>query len=149
MKLDLLNQYCNTHKTRINNTKTKFFVLNGNDEDRRLFVLEHFTVARCDSYVYLGSIFTSDGNPSSAIKAHAAAKMCQAVKFIEFVRQNNDAPFSVKLKVFHACVISSILYACETWLQGDLRPVAKLYNMCVKSMLHGGPRGGNRQILSY
>ena len=71
----------------------------------------------------------------SAIKAHAAAKMCQAVKFVEFARQNKDAPFSVKLKVFHACVMSSVLYACETWLQGDLRPVAKLYNMCVKSML--------------
>ena len=135
VKLELLNQYCNTHKTRVNNKKTKFFVINGNENDHRPFVLEHFTVGWCDSYVYLGSTFTSDGNPSSAIKAHAAAKMSQAVKFVEFVRQNSDAPIYVKLKVFHACVTSSVLYACETWLQGDVRPVAKLYNMCVKAML--------------
>ena len=134
-KLVLLQQYCRSHKTKVNNTKTKFFVVNGTPEDREPFELDLFTVSWCDSYVYLGSVFTSDGAPSSAIRQHAVAKEQQAIKFVTFVRQNNDVPFFVKLRVFNACVMSSILYGCETWLQGDLRPITRLYNMCIKAML--------------
>ena len=134
-KLDLLHQYCHSHKTKVNSKKTKFFVINDVIEDRESFVFELFTVAWCDRYIYLGSPFTSDGKPSSAIKEHASSKTSQALKFVSFVQQNNDVPFYVKLRVFHACIMSSLLYGCETWLQGDLRPVTKLYNTCIKALL--------------
>ena len=134
-KLELLNQYCHTHQTKVNNSKTKFFVVNGSAEDRQPFIMELFTVGWCDSYVYLGSIFTSDGNTSSAIKEHAVAKASQTFKFVQFIRKNQDIPFCVKLRVFHACILSSLLYGCESWLTGDTRPVARLYNTCIKTLL--------------
>ena len=85
--------------------------------------------------MYLGSPFTSDGCVSSAIKEHAKLKMCHALKFVSFVNKNNDIPFVVKRRVFQAALMSSLLYGCESWLSGDLKPIVKLYNWCLKQLL--------------
>ena len=61
--------------------------------------------------------------------------MCQALKFVSFCQKNNDIPFYVKKKVFHAAVMSTILYGCESWLNGNIRPMENIYNMCVKHLL--------------
>ena len=84
-KLHLLDQYCRSHKTKINSKKTKFFVINDEPADRQPFVFEAFRVAWCDNYVYLGSVFTSDGKPSSAIKERALSRASQALKFVTFI----------------------------------------------------------------
>ena len=80
-------------------------------------------------------MFTADGRASNAVAADASARTCQAIKFISFVEKNNDAPFIVKRKIFMACVTSSLLYGCETWLNADIRPIKRLYNMCLKALL--------------
>ena len=85
--------------------------------------------------MYLGSSFTSYGLVSSAIKLHANTKMCQALKYVSFSKKNNDIPFFIKKKVFDAALMSSLLYGCETWLEGDVQPVNKLYMMCLKHLL--------------
>lgn len=56
-------------------------------------------------------------------------------KFISFVKKNNDVPFLVKKRVFDACLMSSLLYGCESWLNADLGPINKLYNWALKSLL--------------
>ena len=61
--------------------------------------------------------------------------MAQVMKFISFLKKNNDIPFQVKRRVFDACLTSSILYGCESWLNADLRPVRKLYNWSLKNLL--------------
>ena len=55
----------------------------------------------------LGSLFTSDGCVSSAIKEHAMTKMCLLLKFDSIVNKN-DIPFVVKRRVFEAALISSL-----------------------------------------
>ena len=85
--------------------------------------------------MYLGSPFTDDGSPSTAIKIHANTKMCHALKFISFINKNNDVPFMIKKKIFDAALMSAVLYGCESWLNGDLNPVDKLYKWCIKQML--------------
>ena len=92
-------------------------------------------VEHCDTYVYLGSPFTSDGSVSSAIKAHARLKMPHVLKFVSFIGKNNNVPFAVKRRVFDAALMSSILYGCESWIGGDLKPMMKLYNWCLKVLL--------------
>ena len=87
------------------------------------------------TYVYLGSPFSSDGLTSSYIKIHSNLRICQALKFVSFCLKNNDVPFYVKRKVFHAAVMSSILYGCESWQDGNIKPMEKLYNMCIKHLL--------------
>ena len=60
-KLNLLNLFCNSHGMKVNSTKTKFFVINGSEEDKRVMVVEGIAVHPCEQYVYLGCIFTGDG----------------------------------------------------------------------------------------
>ena len=83
----------------------------------------------------MGSPFTKDGSMSFAVKAHALMKMSHVLKFVAFIRKNNDIPFIVKKRVFDAALTSSLLYGCESWFTADLKPVNKLYNWCLKEML--------------
>ncbi len=62
------------------------------------------------------------------IMTHADNKICHILKFISFVKKNNDVPFYVKRRAFDAALMSSVLYGSELWLGGDLKPMNKLYN---------------------
>ena len=119
----------------INNGRTKFFALKCTLKERAPFIIEQMTIEWCDRYTYLGSIFVSDGSLSSALSAHAEAKMCHILKFVSFLNKNRAIPFPVKLKVFNAALMSSVLYGCEAWFNADLKPVEKLYNWAVKQLL--------------
>ena len=119
----------------VNEEKTKFFVINGTQNDLMPLQVDGLTVTSCTSYVYLGSPFTCDGSVSSAIKMHARIKMGHVIKYVSFVKKNNDVPFIVKRRVFEAALMSALLYGCESWLGADLRPVIKLYNWAIKQLL--------------
>ena len=72
---------------------------------------------------------------SSAIKVHAKTKLTHVVKFVSFVKKNNDVPYVVKRRVIAAALMSALLYGCESWLGADLKPVTKLYNWAIKQLL--------------
>ena len=110
-------------------------VFNGIEGDKQPIMVNNVAVVLCEQYVYLGSVITADGSSSTAIKAHAQRVMCQVLKFVTFVEKNNDVPFWIKKKVFTCALMSSILYGCESWLNGDVKPVSKLYMWCVKKLL--------------
>ena len=134
-KLGLLREFCVSHGMKVNVSKTKFMVIKGTAEDERDLIVQDMCVKSCKYYVYLGSPFSSDGLISSSIKINANLRMCQALKFVSFCLKNNDVPFYVKKKVFHAAVMSSILYGCESWLNGNIKPMENIYNMCIKHLL--------------
>ena len=134
-KLGLLKEFCNTHGMIVNDSKTKFIVINGKEEDKRDLIVNNMCVKICSYYVYLGAIFCDSGKTSSSIKINANIRMCQALKFVSFCKKNNDIPFIVKKRVFHAALMSSILYGCESWLDGNIKPMENLYNMCMKHLL--------------
>ena len=75
----------------------------------------------CKSYIYLGSVFCSDGSTVSSLKAHVDAKKKQLNKLLIFLRVNKDMPFAVKRKVVEAAYSASILYGSEAWLNVGLR----------------------------
>jgi hypothetical protein len=77
-------------------------------------------IESCESYVYLGCIFTSDGNIKTAVKKHVEDKKKQLLKLVMFYAKNPDMPFSVKLKVMNACFLSSVLYSCESWIHVNI-----------------------------
>ena len=134
-KLKLLLDFCNRYGMRVNLTKTKFFVVSGTERDKESLIVDGLIVDHCDQYVYLGSPFTADGSVHSAVRAHAIMKMPHFNKFISFVTKNNDVHFVVKKRVFDAAFMSSFLYACESWLNADLKPVVKMYNWALKQIL--------------
>lgn len=120
---------------KVNQEKAKFFVINGTNGDTDPMSVDDLTVNPCNSYIYLGSPFTSDGSVTSAVKEHARNKLCQVIKYVNFVKKNNDVPFVVKKRVLDAALMSSLLYGCESWLGADLKPIIKLYNWLIKQML--------------
>ena len=95
-KLTLLDQFCLNNGMLVNNFKTKFFTIHASGRDRESFRVGEMVVKWCDRYVYLGSVFTSDGTLSCAITAHAQAKMCHILKFVSFLNKNKDIPFMLR-----------------------------------------------------
>ena len=134
-KVKLLMDFCDKYGMVVNEKKTKLMVVNGSATDKEPIIIKNLSIKHCDLYIYLGSPFTSDGVTSSAIKAHAQEKIAHFYKFILFLGKNSDLPFIIKKRVFDACLLSALLYGCESWLDGDLRPMCKLYNWALKQML--------------
>ena len=85
-KVSLLQRFCQIYEMKINQSKTKFFVINGTAEESRPLQVNELTIDSCVKYVYLGSPFTSDGSTSTSIKEHANMKMCHVLKFVSFLK---------------------------------------------------------------
>ena len=134
-KVKLLTEFCDKYGMVVNEKKTKLMVIHGSVIDKEPIVINALTIKHCDLYTYLGSPFTSDGSTSSAVKAHAQEKIAHYFKFISFLEKNCDLPFIIKKRVFDACLLSALLYGCESWLDGDLKPMCKLYHWALKQML--------------
>ena len=83
-KLTILKQYCNEYGMKVNNTKTKFFVVNGSEVEKEALRVDDLVVEWCDKYVYLGSPFTGDGSVSSVVRAHATAKISHVLNMYPF-----------------------------------------------------------------
>ncbi len=127
-KISFLQDYCSEYGMVINQSKTKFLVINGEEGDKEAVARNGMVVKHCGTYVYLGSPFTSDGSVSSATRPHARLKMPHVLRFVAFINKTNDVPFIVKKRVFDDALMSFILYGCEFWTGGDLKPMMTLYN---------------------
>ena len=134
-KLGILKEYCDEYGMQINEKKTEFMVINGNQQDREKISINGMSVTHCTSYVYLGVIITENGSATSALKAHAADKKKHLNRLIVFLSRNYDAPFFVKQKVFDAAFSSAILYGCEAWLGVSLAPIENMYMSAVRRLL--------------
>ena len=135
VKLNILDNYCQTHGMQMNESKTKFMVINGAGSDMLPIKLTDITVFMCQFYVYLGSIFTSDGSSNTSLRAHARDKKSHLNKLFIFLAKNRDMPFVVKRKVFEAAFNSAILYGAECWLNTNLKPMESIYISAVKALL--------------
>ena len=122
-----------SHGMEVNARKTKFMVVYDTGADREQMVVDRMTVEHC---TWVARSPVTDGSTSTAIRAHARRVTCQALKFIESVDKNNDIPFYIKIvKFFHCALMSSIMYGCESRMDGDVKPVKKLYMWCIKKLL--------------
>ena len=147
-KLRFLDIYCDSHGMLVNEDKTKLMVINGDADDRQPIPLQNILITHCWKYVYLGSIFTSDGNLSSMLLEHVKAKRKHLNKFIIFVKSNPDMPFIVKRKVLDAAFNAAILYGCETWIGVSCQCVNTLYIAAIKALLGVRPAVPNDLCLA-
>ncbi len=74
-----MDQFCKDYGMMVNNDKTKFFVIR-EDGDAGTIRVNDLVLENCRNYRYLGSPFISDG--SSAVRAHAAAKLSHVLKYV-------------------------------------------------------------------
>ena len=134
-KLSVTQCYCNVYGMSMNMKKTKFMVINGTDDDKRDIHSNGVVVQHCEFYIYLGSPVTADGLYKSVISRHVNEKMKHFIKYCIFLDKNPDFPFSVKKRVAEACLLSTVLYGCETWLTNGYGQLNSLYMKVVKSLL--------------
>ena len=138
-KLLTVIEFCSISGMQINQAKTKFMVVNASDDDEHPLEMVYndqtYQINWCDSYVYLGSVFTCDGKIRSAIKLHAQDKYKHYLKFVSFVNKNPDFPFIVKHKVLSSALLAALFYGCESWLVTNTSDMNKLYISAIKVLL--------------
>ena len=134
-KFGTLMRFCKDYGMIVNRVKTKLMVINGCKEDHGKITIENITVEHTTSYIYLGSPFTKDGIIKNVLELHAKTRTSNLNKFKMFCKKNETMPFKYKRKVCEACMMSSILYGCESWLTNNVKEIERLYNSAVKSLL--------------
>ena len=135
VKFKILMEFCKKYGMKVNELKTNIMVVNGRKEDREEFTVDEVTVKHTSAYVYLGSPFTKDANIKSVIKLHLKSRMADLNRFKILCKQNKTMPFKFKKQVITAMIVTSLLYASESWLTDSVKEVATLYAGCVKALL--------------
>ena len=65
---------------------------------------------------YLGVLVNDEGNLKKDVSQFIHEKRGNVlIKFTNFCSNNFLAPINVKLNVLDSCVVSSLIYAAETW----------------------------------
>ena len=98
---------------KINANKTKELRINA-DSNQQL-TLNNQPVERVSEFLYLGSIVTEDGGAAKDVESRI--KKARGA-FLQLNRIWNSHIYSnvTKLNIFNVCVLSVLLYGCETWL---------------------------------
>ena len=134
-KFTILMEFCKKYGMKVNELKTNIMVINGTANDRKEFKVDEVIVKHTTSYVYLGSPFTEDANINNVIKLHVKSRTADVNKFKIFCRKNETMPYRLKKQVLMAMIVSSLLYASETWLTTNVKDVEKMYLSCIKALL--------------
>ncbi|ELU01271.1 hypothetical protein CAPTEDRAFT_202515 [Capitella teleta] len=74
-------------------------VINKTDVDHQPIIDGSLEINNCDTYNYLGSIFSQSSKFNTSIKAQCHAELTHAVKFKSSIRKNSDLPFAVEMKM--------------------------------------------------
>lgn len=119
----------------IHEKKTKFFVINGDDNDRQSLNSGEVQVQYCSQYQYLGAWFIDSARTDNAMALRNIASEAIVNKFAIFCASNTLMPLVYKKKVFNAAVTSALLYSSESWCSNKLKSIEKQYNKLVKCLL--------------
>ena len=68
-----------------------------------------------EGYNWLGLWLTHTNDISELISFNINKKMYAIRRFYEWLADNEETPFLIKVKVLYSCLFASILYSCETW----------------------------------
>lgn len=137
-KMAIMLEFCEEYGMRVNPSKTKFMVINGSRTERQPITIDNHTVSHTEQYTYLGTIFSADGKFRTMMESHVSRVSCNVLKFYSFLKTNRSMPFHIKRKVMDACLLSSLLYGCESWLSvsfGRLNSMYTWYMSVIKAIL--------------
>ena len=124
-KASALELYSKEKHMKINLKKTKYISAHETSPQNSIYVsneLQIEAVKATVGYNWLGFCLTHSNDLSQLIKFNIMKKMFAINKFHEWLSDNEETPFLIKIKVLDSCLFSSIVYSCETW--GDLSRVS-------------------------
>ena len=113
--LNLLNDYCNCNKLKVNISKTKIMVFARSKtrlNNIPTFKFGNIDLEQVDDYIYLGICFNWNGSLAKKLLHDKASKAMYSL--IQKGRRLN-LPTDIMLKLFDSCVEPILLYGCEVW----------------------------------
>ena len=112
--LDVLGDFCDTWKLKVNTDKSKIMVFNSNGKSHlNAFALKNHTLETVSSYCYLGIQMKYNGNFQLSIKALADKALKALFKIKKSIGLDN--PCNLLEKLFDTLVVPILLYNCEVW----------------------------------
>ena len=84
--------------------------------DKQIENVEHFK--------YLGAMLTNSGNSKNEIRIRLATAV-SALSKLEKIWRSGEIEFKLKFRLYNSLVLSTLIYACETWtlLEESSNPV--------------------------
>jgi hypothetical protein len=89
-------------------------VINGSADDKVMLQLPGHNPIEFRDYLEILGSHISDSLKLD-LSLHFKKRFKNVIKYFNYIRANKIDPVSVKLKVLRACVMSALLYNCETW----------------------------------
>ena len=115
--LNLLNDYCNCNKLKVNISKTKIMVFARSKtrlNNIPTFKFGNIDLEQVEDYIYLGICFNWNGSFVKAKKLLHDKASKAMYSLIQKGRRLN-LPTDIMLKLFDSCVEPILLYGCEVW----------------------------------
>ena len=107
-------EYCKLNSIILQASKCFFIVINGSVEDKEsLQIGAEDPITNQDHLEILGSHIS--GCVNRDLELHFKKRFKNVIKYFNYINANRIAPVAVKLKVLKSCVMSTLLYNCETW----------------------------------
>ena len=115
--------HCQSKLTRLKNTAEKAGLKINTDKtksmrfkarSRTLMTVGSEEIENTNQFKYLGSVITSDGDSHKDISIRTG-KAWGAYNKLRPIRRSNQLSKKTKLSVYRACVMSVLLYGCESW----------------------------------
>ena len=113
--LNLLNDYCNYNKLKVNISKTKIMVFTRYKtrlNNIPTFKFGNIDLEQVEDYIYLG--FALINWNGSFVKAKTLLHD-KASNALYSLIQKGNLPTDIMLKLFDSCVEPVLLYGCEVW----------------------------------
>lgn len=119
---------------KINTKKTKEMRINSST-DEPLQVMD-VQIERVTKYQYLGSIISEDGGAAKDVDSRIR-KALGAYITLNKVWKNSVYSLTTKIKIFKSCVLSVLLYGCETWcVTTEIKDGLRVFvNRCLRRIL--------------
>lgn len=119
---------------KINERKTKLMRINANN--LRPISLNNSNIQEVEKFCYLGSMMSVNGGTREDINSRIA-KAALAYGRLNKVWLSSELSSSTKLRIFKACVLSTLLYGSETWscTELEIARVQTFVNKCLRKIL--------------
>ena len=135
-KLQSMLEYCKLNHILCQFSKCEFLVVNGDSGDTVPLPFGNDSLRNVNHILLLGSHLSSTASVKEELELHMSKRFKSVIKFYNFLRSNVIAPLKVKLKVLKSCVLSSLLYNCETWGSYIPKDLESTYLKLLKSCLN-------------
>ena len=136
-KCNYMLDYFKENQLNLNLGKSSYLIINGkNIDEKSTIILNIGPLKYTSSITYLGVIFSDKGTLVNDISLNIQSKRGNiTVKFSNFCARNFCAPITIKLKVLHSCMVSSLCYGSETWGRHTSTDLDTTYKMGIKTAL--------------